>query len=315
MMSCRCSIAPLPRIRARPDGRFRAMRPLLREWANGRAASRASPLADARGLAQKTPMDVDQLLGRPERWASVLGWATLAGIEFGVIGPFGSYASHLSTRLTYWIALFWVGSLLLWPCVVAGLMLGPRRGFPPLFSSVAVVLVACVPLAALGAAGTWLFWPGRAAGMHLLEWYGLTIVVALPAMMGLLWLELGRKAGARSLFRLGPARRTVTALPDHLLANALCLQMEDHHVRVHLHGRSSLHFGVMRDVVAGLDPRRGLQVHRSWWVARSAVRRWHQDGRSVTLELVNGLIVPVARNRVALLRAEGWLDEDEALRA
>ena len=257
-------------------------------------------------------MDFEDLLGRPERWASVLGWATLAGLEFGFIGPFGSYASHISTRLAYWTALFWVGGLLLWPCVVAGLLLGPRRGFPPLFSAVAVVLIACVPLAVLGAAVTWLIWPVRASAMRPVEYYWLTIVVALPAMGGLLWLELGRKKRIPSLFHFGRPRTAITALPDHLLANALCLQMEDHHVRVHLHGRSSLHFGVMRDVVAGLDPRRGLQVHRGWWVARDAVRGWHRDGRAFTLELVNGLEVPVARNRVALLRAEGWFEGEVA---
>ncbi|MBD3760645.1 MAG: hypothetical protein IE929_07800, partial [Rhizorhabdus sp.] len=94
-------------------------------------------------------MDFDDLIGRPERWASVLGWATLAGLEFGFIGPFGSYASPVFTRLAYWTVLFWAGSLILWPCVVAGLLLGPRRGYPPLFSGAAVMLVACVPLAAL----------------------------------------------------------------------------------------------------------------------------------------------------------------------
>lgn len=279
-------------------------------------------LAPARRLAQKTPMELDDLLKRPERWASVLGWATLAGLEFGLIGPFGSYASHLFTRIAYWTLLFWFGSLLLWPCVVAALALGPRRGLPPLFSGVAVILVACVPLAMLGAIGTHLFWPVRAAGMRTLEWYGLTIVVALPAMAGLLWVELGRTRllaawrgrmipGGAPADAADPveARGPAPELPDHLLANALCLQMEDHHVRIHLHGRSVLHHGVLRDIVEALDERRGLQVHRSWWVARDAVRGWQRDGRSVGLILVNGLRVPVARNRVALLRERGWLDE------
>lgn len=269
-------------------------------------------------------MELDDLLRRPERWASVLGWATLAGLEFGLIGPFGSYASHLSTRIIYWTLLFWVGSLLLWPCVVAALALGPRRGFPPVFSGVAVILVACVPLAMLGAIGTHMFWPARAAGMQTLEWYGLTIVVALPAMAGLLWVELGRSrmiAAWRGRMQpdgsapglsgdgveIAPTHGPGSTIPDHLLANALCLQMEDHHVRVHLHGRSVLHFAVMRQIVERMDPAGGLQVHRSWWVARDAVRGWQRDGRSVVLILVNGLRVPVARNRVAILRERGWL--------
>lgn len=266
-------------------------------------------------------MELDDLLRRPERWASVLGWATLAGLEFGLIGPFGSYASHLFTRIVYWTLLFWFGSLLLWPCVVAALALGPRRGVPPVFSGVAVVLIACVPLAMLGAFGTHLFWPARAAAMRIFEWYGLTIVVALPAMAALLWVELGRtrplaawrsrtagdRAPPRAASDPAAARLPAPDLPDHLLANALCLQMEDHHVRIHLHGRSVLHHGVLRHIVETLDDRPGLQVHRSWWVAREAVRGWERDGRSVGLILVNGLRVPVARNRVALLREQGWL--------
>ena len=277
-------------------------------------------LADRPRFAQKTAMNLKDLLRRPERWASVMGWATLAGLEFGLIGPFGSYAGNFFYRIAYWIGLFWVGSLVLWPCVVAALLWGPRKGFPPLFAGVAVILVACVPLAALGAAGTYLFWPVRAASMRLLEWYGLTLVVALPAVGGLVWLEFGRPKIALPNLDPEPVGAPdepagdgilkPTTLPDHLLATALCLQMEDHHVRVHLHGRSLLHFAIMRDVVAAMDERSGLQVHRSWWVAREALRGWYKVDRSVALILVNALHVPVARNRVAMLRAEGWLDED-----
>jgi hypothetical protein len=264
-------------------------------------------------------MDVEDLLKRPARWARVLGWATLAGLEFGFIGPFGSYASNIFTRIAYWTALFWIGSLLLWPCVVAALRFAPSRGIPPIFAGVAVVLVACVPQAALGAAVTFLCWPVHASAMRLTEWYGLTILVAVPATAALVWIELGRAALCGWL--PAPTRRTLVSapaetveaaagstLPDYLLESALCLQMEDHYVRVHVEGRSYLHIGVMRDVIGAIDEGRGLQVHRSWWVARDGVRGWRKEGRSVVLDLSNGLKVPVARNRVAILRAEGWLD-------
>lgn len=272
-------------------------------------------------------MELDEFLGRPERWASLLGWATLAGLEFGLIGPFGSYASHLFTRIAYWTILFWAGSLLLWPSVVAALLLGSRRGFPPLFSGIVVVLIACIPLAALGAAETYAFWPVHASGMRILDWYGLTIIVALPAIGGLVWLDHGKAKLIPARFRFaldnGPrgggnirpvpeAETNDLVLPEHILSTALCLQMEDHHVRVHMQGRSFLHFGVMREVVAGLDPERGLQVHRSWWVARRAVQGWYRDDRSVALILANGLRVPVARNRIATIRAQGWLDGEES---
>ena len=297
------------------------------EWAN--AGADAQALDEASPMSQKTAMELDDLLRRPERWASVLGWATLAGLEFGLIGPFGSYAANVFTRIVYWTGLFWIGCIIVWPCVVAALMLGSRKGFPPLFSGVAAILFASVPLSALAAGCTYLFWPVRASSMRPLEWYGLTVVVSMPAVAGLVWLELGQ--GSQILARLGwrsaAQRREIaggapplslpssgsTPLPDHLLASALCLQMEDHHVRVHVHGRSYLHHAVMRDVMASMAEGSGLQVHRSWWVARAALRGWYKDGRSATLLLTNDLHVPVARNRLAILREQGWLDDSAEL--
>ncbi len=271
-------------------------------------------------------MESHTLLRRPDKWASVLGWATLAGLEFGLLGPFGSYESDVFRRMAYWTGLFWIGSLILWPTMIAALDTGRRRGFPPLFCFFASVIVTCVPLALLGALQTYVFWPRRAAAMSMFDWYGLTIMVALPAMAALTWIELGRSRpgswrGEHDLALVPPSPQPAVSaklpqiegsagVPDHVLAIALCLQMEDHHVRAHLPVGSSLHHAVLRDVVAALDEQRGLQVHRSWWVARDAVSRHEKDGRSVALLLTNGLRVPVARNRIAYLRAQGWLMDE-----
>jgi len=264
-------------------------------------------------------METDHFFTRPERWVRVLAWATLAGVEFGLIGPFGSYASHIGTRIVYWTALFWTGSLLIWPSLALAFRLGTKGLVPPLASFISLILLACIPLAVLGAMETSFYWPQRATSITALEWYGFTVVIALPATAALAWLELGGNGFFRSILagrhgaigkddRPSGAPSAPTALPDHLLSTAICLQMEDHHVRVHMQARSYLYYALMRDAVAAMGARRGLQVHRSWWVARDAVASWEQDGRSVHLHLVNGLRVPVARNRVALLRAEGWLD-------
>ena len=51
----------------------------------------------------------------------------------------------------------------------------------------------------------------------------------------------------------------------------------------------------------------GAQVHRGWWVARSAVTDVLRDGRRVRLSLENGLDVPVSRANVGVLRVAGWL--------
>lgn len=258
--------------------------------------------------------DLTGLVGRPDRWARLLCGATVAGLLCGLVGAYDSFTANPMTRLFYWIMLFWTGMAILWPSTALALHAGTRRGFPPWFSAVAAILVASVPLAAIAAAGCYLFWPVRASGIRPLDWYGQTIVIALPAIAAALWYELGPPSrtmlpadGLPAAPGVPPASGA-PPLPEHLKEAALCLQMEDHHVRVHTIGRSHLHLAPLRQVAAELGPDRGIQVHRSWWVARTAVRDWQEDGRSIALLLSNGLRVPVARNRVAQLRALGWLD-------
>jgi DNA-binding LytR/AlgR family response regulator len=62
----------------------------------------------------------------------------------------------------------------------------------------------------------------------------------------------------------------------------------------------------LRDAVALLGDLEGMQVHRSWWVARAAVEDVLREGRNVRLRLPRGLEAPVARAKVADLRAARW---------
>jgi DNA-binding LytR/AlgR family response regulator len=63
----------------------------------------------------------------------------------------------------------------------------------------------------------------------------------------------------------------------------------------------------MRDAEAELEGLEGMRIHRSWWVARRAVEAVLRDGRSYQLRLKGGIEAPVARERIAELRAAGWL--------
>jgi len=270
------------------------------------------------GMDEVDTIDFADMAKRPDRWSRLLSGATAAGLLFGVVGPYNSFTANPTTRLCYWVMLFWTGTLILWPSAALGLRAGARRGFSPAFAAAAAVMIACVPLAAFAAAGCYLFWPVHASGIRPIEWYVQTVVIALPAVAIAFWLEMGRgfqRGLIGGAFRMQAGRQSsgpsasgaAPALPSHLIEAALCLQMEDHHVRVHTVGRSHLHLAPLRQIAEQLGPAHGLQVHRSWWVARNAVRDWQEEGRSVVLILTNGLRVPVARNRVAQLRADGWL--------
>jgi hypothetical protein len=100
--------------------------------------------------------------------------------------------------------------------------------------------------------------------------------------------------------------RFLDRLPPALGPQLLCLSMEDHYVRAHGAGGSALILMRLRDALEELEGLPGLQVHRSWWVAKNAVERVERDGDRVRLRLVNGLAVPVARSQLGAVRAQGW---------
>jgi DNA-binding LytR/AlgR family response regulator len=85
--------------------------------------------------------------------------------------------------------------------------------------------------------------------------------------------------------------------------------MEDHYVRVHTARGSRLVLATLGQAISAVGAVEGLQIHRSWWVARKAVARPLVDGRNLRLELSNGVSAPVARASVASVRAAGWLGE------
>ncbi len=67
------------------------------------------------------------------------------------------------------------------------------------------------------------------------------------------------------------------------------------------------HLMRLSDAIAELQGIEGAQVHRSWWVARTAiVEAVRGDGRA-TLTLKDGAEVPVSRTYARLLRQSGWI--------
>ena len=231
--------------------------------------------------------------GLPSPDRSLLAYAAIGGL-LGLIGPFGTYLNDggLPVRLLYWVAtslISWVafGSLLRAVAPYAG-----RVGRRALTS--VIVIVATLPLSLGIHAFAMLIWP-RLPKIGWLEFYGQALVVSAIYLVAYLLLPVARPVARLS----GETAR--------LGREVLCLQMEDHYVRVHSCDGSRLELNSFARAVAELKAVEGLQVHRSWWVARHAVDAIVEDGRNIRLRLTNGVEAPVSRTRVAALRAAGWL--------
>lgn len=204
------------------------------------------------------------------------------GLFFGLVGPYGSYLNgDLSFRTLYWITCSLIGFTF-----YAGPIVFMRRagliGQGARFWCVIAGITALI-----GILQSWvtrqlaeIMWPEKVArlpGWGL--WYVQVLLIALPAvMLTVLWLRHRERRSAPelppiSLETQAPGQSS-SAIADELLSphprpdSILALQMEDHYIRCHRQGGSILVHGTLRDAMARQSSCDGLQVHRSWWVAR-----------------------------------------------
>lgn len=92
----------------------------------------------------------------------------------------------------------------------------------------------------------------------------------------------------------------------HRLDDLLLISAEEHYVRIlTLHG-SSLRRGRLSDIEAQLPDTLGLRVHRSHWVAASALRHLNRSREGWTLTLIDNSEIPVARARREAVK--DWLE-------
>jgi hypothetical protein len=240
------------------------------------------------------------------------------GVLLAALGPFGSFViGGFGARLAYWVPAALIGYAIFRPTTLAALMAARRLDLPELGAAIVGTLVAAIP-ATLAIA----FFGGFRPGSHpdFEQLFSLYINVGLIGVLVMTVFVLLRRATAlppatqaapppaepapaRAPFRAPFLERLPPAWADRLIA----LEMEDHYVRAYGPDASALILLRMRDAEAELAGIDGLRIHRSWWVARNAVATVLRDGRGTKLRLTNGLEPPIARDRVAALKAAGWL--------
>ena len=91
-------------------------------------------------------------------------------------------------------------------------------------------------------------------------------------------------------------------LPRRLGTDLIYLTVDDHYVEAHTGAGSAILLMRFADAVTELSDR-GLQVHRSYWVAKRCMKRLvRRDGRTI-LRLVTGEEIPVSRTYLAAARS------------
>lgn len=249
---------------------------------------------------------------------------TACGLLLGILGPFGTHLlMAFGPRLAYWLA---TAAAIGGPIALA-LWAMRRHVFRdrlPWWAPLGVAVLATLPgiLVVRAALSHWA--PDALQHVGTAE---LACQILLLNLLGVGIDALGRRlragsAPAAETTEPGPVSQAQAALPppagpglgDRLpaaLARArlLALQAEDHYLRVHTTAGETLIHMRLSEAVLCLGGVEGMQVHRSHWVARSALAgSERRDGR-LFLRLEGGGLVPVSRSFRNRVLAAGWLTE------
>ena len=231
---------------------------------------------------------------------------------FAWLRPFGIDEQTFLARLGYW-----GGVLACWFLMMATVdaMLVDRRFFerlPPLARRAMVIAIAAFPMIIIVGAATNALSGWEPSFEEVTDMYfkivTLGTVVALLAKAVLPWrteLPLApSEAPGRELVPATPplpiappvaVSPLAARLPLEVRGRLLCLEMEDHYVRVHTDRGSALVLMRLSDAINEAQPVQGRQVHRSWWVSDEAVEGFERNGRTGAVRLVNGARAPVSQ--------------------
>ena len=241
------------------------------------------------------------------------------GVVMAVIGPYGSFQSSFPVRLAYWVGLGLAGYACYRPIGWLVEQVGRKLELPILLLWIGACLLATVPMTAVVIAidrlPRGMGWPGFDL---LATYYGYVLVVGSLVTVLFFLLERAQVVPSADLSpqpvfmepptaSAAPGPRFLDRLPPELGSELVALEMEDHYVRAHTGLGSDLILLRLRDAIAELDGIEGMQVHRSWWVARGAVADVKRDGRNIRLVLDGGLEAPVSRANVQPLKDAGWI--------
>lgn len=237
-------------------------------------------------------------------------WLVLLGVAFllGLVGPFGTYGEMpLAPRIAYWLAMavltYLVGALTV--TLLSGLFTPEDRGNLP--ANFAYGLAAGVPVAAVA-------WSVN----RLSEGFDspapfptlLLYCCAISAIGSVIIAYFARQLSSPVASQVqAPAANQRPRILDRLSLEkrgALShLTVQDHYVEVNTDRGKSLVLMRLADAIAETEGIEGIQVHRSHWAAKAAVKRSLRRDGKLYLELIGGELLPVSRSYLPAVKQAG----------
>jgi hypothetical protein len=235
-----------------------------------------------------------------------LSLAAAAALVLTVTGAFDTDSKPFQQRLIYWLTV--MGSASAWGQLCQRLLerWADFDARPWLHITALTALVA-TPMCLVVWAATGLFFQGKFYPLSYLAFLVFPVVVVTTAMCALIVL-LGRTPiQTHASPDTAKPVKFIERLPLRLRhARLIAVEAEDHYLRVHTEHGSDLILMRLSDALVELEGLEGAQTHRSWWVAKDAVRSATRGDGRATLKLDSEITAPVSRRYAKALRDAGW---------
>lgn len=226
---------------------------------------------------------------------------------FTFLGIYDTNTLPFLSRFSYWLVIMLTGALAtaFVETFVFSRLLRDRH---PLLQLAVIAALISIPIA-IGLAGVNTKFE---FSYSLLNWTLQFISVWVIAFL----IVTGRYIAPQVLARVSPGSEPVKyaspiesfmeRLPfKYRDAELYAVSSEGHYLRIHTHRGTELILMRLSDAVRELSGADGLQIHRSWWVAKTGVTDTKSRNGKRTLTLKSGAQAPVSRSFLKALKEAG----------
>jgi len=240
-----------------------------------------------------------------------VAFMVLIGIVIGFLSPFGMSQVPLITSMSFWVITCVIGYLIYAPFIhLSNRLLKHKVSQGWLRVAIAVLIAGLVMSFLIPLLSRLFFTLENDYMSQVIKAFSQSfiigsIITVVSMMKQLIYKQQEQLVKSQTLID-EQARHTANVddvqlnvlmhkLPLEKRGTLLCLEMDDHYLKVYTSKGHHLILMRFKDALTLLAAFDGLQTHRSWWVAQSAVVGVERDGRKTFLRLSNELLVPVSR--------------------
>ena len=221
------------------------------------------------------------------------------GAVFAFLGVYNTNAHPYFNRFVFWTATMVVGSFstgLAVPWIFKRLLPNQHR----IIQLLAVAIVISFPVTLVLAAFDHNYGLDWSAYIWLMQYRYVIVISAILIFSSYFVLKAQGVIDSQTpndVPAQDQAAQFLQRLPKAFhQAELYAVSSEDHYLRVITSEGETLILMRLSDALRELEPIQGMQTHRSWWVAESAVVNSQRSKGKLTLELKSGESVPVSRS-------------------